>query len=126
MTQLSGVAAAVKDEQRVFLGRQLVFELVEFAIGYADGGGNVAFVIFGTFGPRIDDHQRLFFIQFTFYIGGFHTGVIPLHLHPGRKTVGKDFDIGVTEFLRFPSGFVTQFSGGAAAVKDEQAIFVCR
>jgi hypothetical protein len=46
MAQLSGVAAAVKDQQHIFIGRQFALQFVEFTVRNADGRGDMPFVVF--------------------------------------------------------------------------------
>ena len=55
MAQLSGVAAAVKNQGYILVLGQVAHHLVELAVRYADGIWDVPFVVLGTFGPGIDD-----------------------------------------------------------------------
>jgi hypothetical protein len=50
-------AAAIVDQQRSFVRRQLIGHFVELAVRYADGHGNMALVVFGPLGSGIDDHD---------------------------------------------------------------------
>ena len=50
MSQLSGVATAVENQRYAFVIGQIAFQLIELAVGYTDGAGNVAFVILGSLG----------------------------------------------------------------------------
>ena len=51
MAELSGGAAAVENQQRVFILRQFGRHFIKLAVGDADRRWNMAFVIFGLFGP---------------------------------------------------------------------------
>jgi hypothetical protein len=51
------------------------------------------------------------------YVSGINRRIVALGFHPCRKTRGKNLNIAVTKLFRLPGGFVTQLSGGPAAVK---------
>ena len=106
MAQLSGVAAAVEDQQRVFIGRQFALQFVELAVRNADGRGNIAFIVFGFFRPRIYEKQ-LICGQLSGHIFDRYRRVVAFDLNPFGKSIGEDFDIRITKFFRLPGGFVT-------------------
>ncbi len=59
MAQLSGETAAVKNEWSLAVAGQFALQLFKLALGEADGRRNMAFVIFGLFGPRVDDDDLI-------------------------------------------------------------------
>ena len=50
MTQLSGVTATVENQRYTLIRGQLTFHFIKLAVRHADGAGNMAFVILGSFG----------------------------------------------------------------------------
>ena len=110
---------AVKHQHFIFVLGQLIRHLGKLTVRNADGAGYMAFVVFFALGPGIDQSQISVFVEL--FLDPFHRNsrVVAGNFLIGRKTVGKYFDVSVTEFFRLPGGFVTQLSGGAAAVKNE-------
>ena len=125
MAQLSGKAAAIKNERCRFVHRQFALQLVKLRIGDTDSRWNVSFVEFRAFRPRINYDRRVVFVLFGDIFNG-NCRIVARNFHPSWESVGKNFDIGVAEFFRLPGGFMTQLSGGALAVKNKQCIFIRR
>ena len=115
---------AVKHQHLTFVLGQLIRHLGKLAVGNADGAGDMAFVVFFALGPGINQNHPGIFVELFFDPLHRNSRVVAGNFLIGRESVGKYFDIGVTEFFRLPGGFVTQLSCGAAAVKYEQGIFI--
>jgi len=117
MAQLSGVTLTVKDHQHIFIGRQFALQLVKFTVWNADGRGDMPFVIFRFF--RSGVYENCFICQqLAGHILDGHRCIAALGFHIAGKTVGKDFDIRITEFFRLPGGIMAELSGGPAAIED--------
>jgi hypothetical protein len=43
---------------------------------------------------------------------------------PGRITGIKNLNIGISKLTRLPGGIVAELSGGAAAIENQQRIFI--
>ena len=123
MAQLSGIAAAVKNQQHVLVGRQFALQCFEFTVRNTDGRRDMALVIFGLFGPGVHENG-LVCHQLAGYIVNRYRGITALGFHVTGKTVGINFDIGITKFFRLPGGFVAKLSGGPAAIENQQGIFI--
>ena len=117
MTQLSGIAPAVKDQQHIFIGRQFTLQFLEVTVRNTDGRGNMPFVVFRLFGPGVHENGFICYHLAGYILDGYR-GITSLGFHVAGKTVGKDFDIGITKFFRLPGGFVAELSGGPAAVEN--------
>jgi len=116
-------AAAIKNQCLAFILGQLIGHLVKLAVRNADGSGDVAFVVFFTLGSGIDQNHAGIFVELLFDPFNGNRRIVAGDLLVFRETIGKYFNIGVTEFFRLPGGFVTQLSGGATAVKNKHCIF---
>lgn len=123
MAQLSGKTATVKYQRGFAVPGQLALQLFKLAVGDADGRGDMAFVIFGFLGPRIDDNG-LVTLELFGHIFDRNCGIVAFGLFPGGEAGGKNLNVSITEFFRLPGGFVTQLSGGAATIKDQQRILI--
>ena len=86
MTQLSGVAATVKNQRRVAVPGQFALQFLKLAVGYADSRRNMALVIFGFLGTRIYYNGRVSLNLFG-HVSGINRSVIALGFHPCRKTL---------------------------------------
>jgi hypothetical protein len=116
-------AAAIENQRLTFVLGQLVGHLGKLAVRNADGSGDVAFVVFFALGSGVDQNDIGIFIELLFNPFYRNRRIVAGDLLVFRETIGKYFNIGVTEFFRLPGGFVAQLSGGAAAVKNKQGIF---
>jgi len=85
MTQLSGVAAAVENQRYALVLGQITLHLIELAVRKADGARNMAFLIFGAFGPRIDNYS----VGIGFHQLFDHTGLYRIVVAGGAFPFGK-------------------------------------
>ena len=120
VAELSGVALAVENQRRAFIGGQVALELVKLAVGDADGARDVPLVVLGTFGARIYDNHAGVAVNFLFDVTGFNGVVVAGRFLPHRESVSENLYIFITKFFRLPGGFVAQLSGGALAVENQQ------
>jgi len=83
----AALAAAVHQQQRVFVGRQPVGELVELAVGDVDRTGDVADVVAARRRPRVDDHDA--FLGWNLRVFEHELGIgdvlVPALLGCGRR-----------------------------------------
>ena len=62
MAQLSGKAAAIKNERCGFISGQFALQLFKLGVREADRRRNVAFIEFGFFGTRIHKNGLIVFV----------------------------------------------------------------
>ena len=125
MAQLSGKAAAIKNERGGLVCRQFALQFVKLGVGDTDRRRDVAFVEFCALGPRVHNDRLIGFVLFGNILDG-NRRITAWGFHPSGESVGKNFDIGVTKFFRLPGGFVAQLSGRPLAIKNKQRIFISR
>ena len=123
MTQFSCEAAAIEYERGVLILGKAIRHLGKLAVRDADSRGDVPLIILLPLGPRIHNNRFLPIDLFS-HILHRNPGDIPRNLFPTGKTCCKDLYIFITELFRLPGGFMTQLSGGAAAVEYEQGVLV--
>ncbi len=86
----------------------------------------MAFVIFFALGTRIDQHHIGLLVDLFLDPICRHARIVSSHFHIAGKSFGKNFDVGIAELFRFGSGFMAQGAFKAAAIKNEQRIFIRR
>ena len=126
MTQLSGVATAVENQRYTFITGQVAFQLIELAVGHTDGAGDVAFVILGSLGSRIDNHNIGIGLNHFFDNTDLDSIVVAGGAFPYWESIFKYFDVLVTEFFCLPGRFVAQLSSGSLAIKNKQGFLILR